>query len=121
MGENSRAKDFPSPSESQVTHLPMRHLFPPRRFQPRWRHTSPVFVQRGELRPSARQRPGQRGSVPRLLGRNVRQSLLTELVFFNRPSLVAELELRTGREILQVVLQVVRRGEGLTPDTHLAA
>ncbi len=40
-GENSRAKGFPSPSESLVTHLPMRHLDPPRRFHPRWTNTSP--------------------------------------------------------------------------------
>jgi len=68
----------------------------------------PVFIQRGERTLSAGTRPGQRGSSPGLLGGNVRQSLLTELVFFNRPGLVAELELRTSREILQVVLQVVR-------------
>lgn len=94
-------------SPSPVSPLPDKHL--------------PVFIQRGERTLSAGNRSGQRGSSPRLLGGNVRQSLLTELVFFNRPGLVAELELRTSREILQVVLEVVRRGEGLTPDTHLAA
>lgn len=94
-------------SPSPVSPLPDKHL--------------PVFIQRGEHSLSAGKSPGMRGSSPGLLGGNVRQSLLTELVFFNRPGLVAELELRTGREVLQVVLQVVCRGEGLTPDTHLAA
>ena len=94
-------------SPSPVSPLPDKHL--------------PVFVRRGERSLSTGKRPGQRGSSPGLLGGNVRQPLLTELVFFNRPGLVAELELRTSREVLQVVLQVVRRGEGLTPDTHLAA
>lgn len=64
MGENSRAKEFPSPSESQATHLPMERLDPPRRFHPRWRDTSPVDLQRGEFSPSPRGFPRRGVLIP---------------------------------------------------------